>query len=122
MQTVAAAIGVLLMLLSLWILAQPGPFMDLAHKFLDSRLRYLAALIRLLIGVVMLAAASVSRYPLLFEVLGWLFVLGGLLLVALPPAPLARIADLVDRLPLWLVRLISPLVFLFGTFIFYSFT
>jgi hypothetical protein len=75
-----------------------------------------------LLGVVLLAAAPLSRYPLLFEVLGWLFVLGGLFLVVIPPRPLERIVDFIDRVPPWLVRLLAPLVFLFGGFILYSFT
>ena len=122
MQTVAVAIGIFLMVVSPWLLVQPGRCMDMAHRLLGTRLRYLAALLRLLIGSVFIATAAVSRYPLVFEVLGWLFVLGGLLLVVCPPAPLAWIVGLMDRIPLWLVRLVSPLVFLFGAFIFYSFT
>lgn len=122
MQLMSIATGVFLMLCSLYILAKPGEFMGFSQRLLGGKLRYLAALLRLLIGVVFLATAAVSRYPLVFEVLGWLFVLGGLLLVVWPPVPLARIVGLIDRLPLWLVRMISPLIFLFGAFIFYSFT
>ena len=122
MQTLAAALGVLMMLVSLWVAARPAQLQAVGREVLDSRLRYVAALVRLLFGVVLLAAAPVSRYPLVFEVLGWLFVLGGLLLVVFPPNLIAWFINLVERVPAWLIRSLSPLVFLFGAFVFYSFT
>jgi hypothetical protein len=122
MQVVSLGIGVLLMLGSVLIFARPGGFVRFAQEVLQGRLRYLAALLRLLFGVVLLATAVASRYPLVFEVLGWLFALGGLLLVVWPPALLERIAGLIERIPVWVVRLVAPLVFVFGGFIFYGFT
>ena len=122
MQIVSMGIGVLLMLVSLYIVAWPGGFVGFAGQLLEGTLRYYAALVRLLFGVVLLASAAQSRYPLVFEVLGWLFVFGALLLVVFTPAFLARIAALVAGTPLWLVRLLAPLTFLFGGFIVYSFT
>ena len=65
------------MLAAVVIFALPAKFVLFAQQLLEGRLRYVAALVRLLFGVALLASAAVSRYPLVFEVLGWLFVLGG---------------------------------------------
>ena len=122
MQIVSMGIGILLMLVSLYILARPAGLVSFAGQLLEGTPRYFAALLRLLFGVVLLASAAQSRYPLVFEVLGWLLVFGALLLVVFTPAFLTRIAALVARAPLWLVRLLAPLIFLFGGFIVYGFT
>ena len=122
MQILATAAGVFLIIISLCMLVRPGTMMALADQLLTTRWRYLAALLRLLLGVLFLAAASAGRYPLVFEILGWLLVVGGLLLVALPSAAMEGIGAFVSRFPTWVLRLLAPLVFLFGAFVVHAFT
>ena len=122
MQVLAAAAGVFLIIISLCMLARPATMMALADQLLTTRWRYLAALMRLLLGVLFLAAAAAGRYPGLFEILGWLLVVEGLLLVALPSAAMERIGGFVSRFPPSVLRLLAPLVFLFGAFVVHAFT
>lgn len=122
MQVLAVATGVFLIVVSLCMLARPGTMMALANHWLTTRWRYLVALIRLLVGVIFLAAAAGGRYPGLFEILGWLFVVGGLLLVALPSAVMERIGRFVASFSPWVLRLAAPPVFLFGAFVVHAFT
>jgi hypothetical protein len=59
-------------------------------RVLGSRWLYGAALLRLLLGAGLIASADAVRYPQAVALLGWLFALSGITLVAIPAPAMRR--------------------------------
>jgi len=81
---------------------------------------YLAVIVRLALGLALIVAAPGSRFPAVFEVLGWVALAAAVALVFLGRERLRSLVGWVDRLPRSLVR--SWLVFgaAFGGFLVYG--
>ena len=78
------AIGLLICCASGWLLLRPQAIADLLPRVFATRWRYAAALLRLLSGALLLASAEAVAFARAVTVMGWLMVLGGLVLVVLP--------------------------------------
>jgi hypothetical protein len=79
MALAARLIGVLMTGLGIVVLAAPGAFMNLADASQTQPAIYVAAAIRLVIGVVLYLAAPRSRAPRLLRVIGIIIFAAGLL-------------------------------------------
>jgi len=79
MPTTAQFIGLLVLVQGLVGLLRPDGFVALVATLQVPPLIYLAAVVRVVIGVVLLLAASRSRSPMLMRGLGGLIVVGGAL-------------------------------------------
>ncbi len=90
-------LGVFTILLSLLLGLQPRRFLTLADQVLNTRWLFAAALLRFLVGALLIAAAPAVQHSEIVALLGWLFALAGLLLVTLPPAVIDWMADRVTR-------------------------
>lgn len=75
----AFVIGVLVTVQGLFGLAAPGSFLELVSFIQTPPVIYLAAVVRVLFGLVLFLAARGSRAPLPLRVLGIAIVIGGLL-------------------------------------------
>jgi hypothetical protein len=103
MAWIVVAIGAAIGLLCLFLLLRPAALAPLLRRVFHTGSLYGVALLRLLAGAALIAAAGATAHPLLVELLGWLFVLAGLGLVVIPVRPLRRLADRFgDLSPLWL--------------------
>jgi len=122
MKYAAIAFGVFVILATVYALPKTQAAMQLARSVVSSRWLYAAALARILIGVMLLAVASDSRYPVAIEALGWLIVFAGLLLVVIPRSALLKMFSWIEALPRPVFLLASPFAVAFGGFIVYSFT
>ncbi len=99
------ALGVIIVVSGLYLWLNPGKSEFLIDKVFRSRWLYGAALLRLLLGAALIAAAPAVQYSQAVSLLGWLFALAGLLLVTLPPAVVDAWADRLDRVSVWQMRL-----------------
>ena len=113
-------LGVVICAVCLVMLVRPQVMVGLADKVFNGRLIYLAALGRLLLGALLIAAAPSVGFPVAVEVLGWLFVLGGLLLVTLPIGVWQRLAEWAVTLPNLAIRCAAIFAFAFGAFFVYA--
>lgn len=113
-------LGVAICTVCLFMLIRPRQMVGLADRVFNGRLIYLAALGRLLLGALLIAAAPSVGFSVVVEVLGWLFVLGGLLLVTLPIGVWQRLVGWAVGLPDSAVRLAAILAFAFGAFFVYA--
>ena len=75
----AFLIGVLIVFQGLFGIAMPETFMGLVSEFQFPPVIYIAALIRVVFGLVLCFEASASRAPVLLGVLGAFILIGGLL-------------------------------------------
>ncbi|MCX2982800.1 DUF2065 family protein [Halieaceae bacterium IMCC14734] len=122
MQTVALLCSAVLVVLGLVLLVRPQIMHATVGSLDEGRVRYSIALVRLLLGCVLLAAAENSRYPQIIEVLGWVLVIAGLLIVTLPPVFWRRFIALYKRLPSQLLRFAPLLLIVAASWLVYSFT
>ena len=113
-------LGVIISALGLALLVRPAAMLGLIDKIFDSRWLYLVALIRFLVGAGLIAAAPAVAFTPVVAVLGWLFALGGLLLVTIPAPTVRRIVAWFIGLPLWQTRLWTLLAMLLGLFFMYA--
>jgi uncharacterized protein YjeT (DUF2065 family) len=122
MTTVALICGGLLALMGLTMLVRPQLMHATVARLDEGRVRYSIALVRLLLGCVLLATAADSRYPQFIEVLGWVLVVAGLVIVTLPPGFWRRFIAFYNRIPSGLLRFAPLMVIVFGCWLAYSFT
>ena len=70
---------IFILLAGVTIVYQPSAVIDAIHKHRNSKVVYAAAIIaRMLFGAVFLAVASDARQPMIFQIIGVLFVLAAL--------------------------------------------
>ncbi len=100
---------------------RPALVRDLVPSLTQGIRLYIVATLRLLAGCVMIAAAHDARHPLAMEIIGWIAVTAGLLMVVIPPKVMARIGALTEQLTDGLVRLLSPVALAFGGYLIYAF-
>lgn len=79
MATAALLIGLLILMQGMVGLVAPDLFVSFVRTLQTSPLIYLAAAIRLAVGVVFIGAAATSRLPKVLAGFGVLIVIGGLL-------------------------------------------
>lgn len=120
MPIVVIAVGALVTAVSLYLLLQPDKMAGLLERVFGSSWLYAAALLRLTLGAGLIASADTVAFSRAIELLGWLFVLGGLALVAIPVAPLRRMATWFGGLSPGPARLWLSLALLFGLFLLYA--
>jgi hypothetical protein len=113
-------VGVLVTGVSCYLILQPANMAGLLQRVFSTRWRYVAALLRLLLGAALLASAESVAFSATVELFGWLFVLGGLGLVVIPVPPLQRLAGWFGALSPLLTRLWLSLALLFGLFFIYA--
>ena len=113
-------VGMLISVISLYLMLQPERLGKLSDRVFGSRWLYGAALLRLLLGAGLIASAPTVAMPGIVRAFGWLFVLGGLGLVAIPQPPLQRIAGWFGSLPSLATRMWLSLSLLFGLFFVYA--
>jgi hypothetical protein len=113
-------IGALICAISLFLILRPAQLPGLLDRVFGSRWLYAAALVRLMLGAALIAAAPGVAFPGAVELCGWLFVLGGLGLVVIPAPLLRRIADWFSALSPLATRLWLILALSFGLFLVYA--
>ncbi len=114
-------VGVLISGASLYLFLQPSRLAGLLDRVFGSWWLYGAALLRLLLGAGLIASAHTVSLAPVVQALGWLFVLGGLGLVAIPAPPLRRMAGWFGSLSPLATRLWLSVSFLFGLFFIYAY-
>src|SRR5262245_53080197 len=79
LRVLALGIGVLLIMQGLLGILVPDIFVSVVHLFQSPPMIYVAAVLRIAIGIVLLCAATGSRLPMFLRIFGALVVIGGLL-------------------------------------------
>jgi hypothetical protein len=110
-------VGLLTVAVSTILLVRPAAIAGLLARVFVSPWLYGAALLRLLLGAALIASADAVNYSQAVALLGWLFVLGALLLVVIPAPVVSRLARRFARLSpamsrLWLSGALAMGVFL----------
>ena len=113
--------GILIAGASVYLMIRTEELWDLLHRVFGSGWLYGAALMRLLLGAILIASAPTVAYSLAVEVFGWMFCVGGLSLVVLPRPVLQRMVDWFSGLSPGMARLWLSSAVLFGLFFVFAY-
>lgn len=121
MFAIVMGFGVLIAGMGLWGFILPNSFMDRMLRFTRSAQGiYWIIGTRLVLGVLLLIAAPVSRYPTLFYIIGVLSLFGALVTIMLGAQNVERYINWwVDR-PSICLRLIMLITWLLGVLLVYA--
>ena len=120
MSQLVLLVGLLVSGISLFLIIQPGRMAGLLDKVFGGRRLYAVALLRLLLGAGLIAAADSVAYSSTVSLFGWLFALSGLLLVVISAPVLRKMASWFGALSPAMTRLWLSLALLFGLFFVYA--
>lgn len=115
---IAKAFGIAISVLGLAIFAAPVVADRLFAFFQRGRWLYLAGVIRLTVGGVLLAAASASTVPLAAIALGTLFVTSGVIVFVLNPSKARDFIAAYRNMPGIVIRLLGLVAATFGILIY----
>ncbi len=122
-QSIVFLIGVLVCVLSLWGCFVPDKLTKLVMRVVDQEWGiYFAVVVRLLMGAALIVAAPVSRFPLIFEILGWIAIVAAVALIFIGRERMAALIAWFVRRSAWLIRLWLLFGMAFGGFLIYGIT
>lgn len=117
-QIVVLVLGIAVCALSVWGLYAPERLLRLVNRVMDKGWGiYGAAIVRLLLGLALIIAAPASRFPLMFQGLGWIALIAAVALLFVGRERIHRLVAWFERfsrptIRLWLLFGISFGVFL----------
>lgn len=104
-QIVVLAFGVLVCVLSAWGIVVPGKMMKFVYGAAEKDWGiHLAVVLRLILGAALVIVAPESRFPLVFEILGWIAIIAAVGLVFMGRARLRNLVAWFQRMPQPLIR------------------
>ncbi len=122
-QSVVFLIGVLVCALCAWGCFVPDKLTKLVMRVVDQDWGiYFAVVIRLVMGAALIVAAPVSRFPVVFEILGWIAIAAAVAIIFIGRERIAAIAAWFVRCPASLIRLWLLVGVAFGGFLIYGIT
>jgi uncharacterized protein YjeT (DUF2065 family) len=118
MTILAKLIGAAVTVFGLAIFASPQFTQKVFVFFKQGKRIYLAGVIRISVGVVLLLAASRSSVPLAAIALGALFLLSGVIVFAADPEKLKSFMEHYSAMPGLVIRLLGLVAACFGVLVF----
>jgi len=123
LQAAVIGIGTIISLICLTGVMLPAQLLHAAKAAWQYRAAlFVAVMVRLAIGVLLVLAAPHSRFPLAFEILGWLAIVAALLIPVFGRARIGRLLDWWSMRSATGVRLWSLAGLAFGCFLVYAAT
>lgn len=120
-QIVVLAVGGIVCLLSAWGIFVPKRLVRVVANVMERKPGiYVAIVVRVLLGLALIICASSSRFPHVFEVLGWIAIVAAVGLAVMGRARLHRFVAWFERFPDMLIRLWLLFGFAFGGFLVYG--
>ncbi len=102
-QVVILVIGIIICVLAAWGIYSPQGLVQRSREIMVKNWSiYFAVIVRLLLGLALIIAASVSRFPLVFLILGWVVIVAAVAAAFMGRERLRRFAD-------WWLKQFSPL-------------
>ena len=112
----------LMVLAGLILVANPATvFGFLKNNANNLAIHVMAVVVRLVIGALLVSQSSVTRFPLTIEVLGWIFIIAGLVIAVIGRNTFRRLMSWVLKNFRPFGRPIGILAIVFGGFLIYAF-
>ena len=120
-ELIIAVLGALVCLFSAWGTLAPERLMKLVSGIMNQNWgMYAAVIVRLLLGVTLIVAAPGSRFPLIFQALGWIAILAAVVLALMGRSRLRRFIAWFERLSPLMIRVWLLFGVGFGGFLLYG--
>jgi hypothetical protein len=120
-QIVVLALGVVVAALSLCGLFAPDKMMKLVAGAMDRDWGiHFAVVVRLILGAALIIAAPGSRFPQVFEVLGWIAVIAAVAIVFMGRERLRKFVAVFQRMSQAMIRIWLLFGCAFGAFLVYG--
>ena len=117
---IALVLGVLMVLLGVTALAMPERVLPLAQFTTTPNGVYVATVIRLAIGIILLFAASQSRFPKVLRVISVLALVAGIATLMFGSSGVRLMASSLSKNGTVVVRVIGTFALLVGAFVVYA--
>lgn len=122
-QIIVILFGALIGLLSIWGIVAPQKIMKLAKDTMSWDYGvYLAVAVRVLLGAALILFADASRFPVTFQVLGWITILAAVVIAVAGRARLRRFTAWMDKYSPSIIRGWLVVGVAFGGFLVYGAT
>lgn len=120
-ELIIIALGISVCVLSAWGIYTPARLVKLVSGVMDHGSGiYFAVIVRLLLGLALIIVAPDSRFPLTFEVLGWIAIIAAVGLALMGRNRVRRFIGWFERFSLAIVRLWLLFGIAFGGFLIYG--
>lgn len=121
LSAVVMGFGGVITVFSAWGVLAPGRLVDMVMQFwAKPGSLWFAVLVRLVLGLVLLAAAGASRFPEALFVLGWLAIIAAIVLLIIGKQRLSSLMEWIATRPRWFMSAWCLLGVGFGVFLVYS--
>ena len=121
-QIVVLVFGIIVILATAWGILAPGKLMAFVASTMDRQWAiYVAVIVRLALGLALISVAPASRFPIVFQILGWIAIVAAVIIAAAGQERIRRfIAWWLERFSLAVVKLWLLFGMAFGGFIVYG--
>lgn len=120
-QIIVLALGVIVCALSAWGLMAPDKIWKLVNGAMDKDWGiYVAVIARLLLGAALVIASPESRFPLTFEVLGWIAVVAAVAILLLGRERLRKFVAWFEQFSPTIIRVWLLFGIAFGALLIYG--
>ena len=120
MENIIKIVGIIIVLIGILFLLKPDVMKKIMGFMKKGRRIYLAGLLRFALSVIFLLGASECNYKWIIAAFGIIFLLSGLLIVAIGPEKIRRMLDWYQDQPALIFRVIAGIVLACGAVIVYS--
>jgi len=120
MDTIVKIIGIVIVVMSVLFVIKPAVISAIAGYLKQGRRIYAVGLLRLVVAVVFLLAATACRVPWVIGLFGVLFIISGSLVFMLGSGRTRRILEWYVKQPSWLLRVMGIPVFVIGAIVVYA--
>jgi hypothetical protein len=122
MTVIIIIFGALTLVAGIVIVINPEVIFGFLRNNLDRlELHILAVVIRIVIGVLLIYQSSVSKFPLVIEIIGWLSIVAAIILAVMGRRNFNRLMSWALSLAKPLGRVGGVLAMAFGAFLIYAF-
>ena len=120
-QIVVLAFGVIVCVLAAWGILAPDRMMNFVYGAMEKDWGiHLAVILRLVLGAALVIAAPDSRFPLIFQILGWIAIIAAVALLFIGRARLRKFVAWFEHMPQPLIRVWLLFGVAFGALLVYG--
>ena len=120
MVIIAKGLGLLIGILGIVLIVYPEWIKKLMAFWKEGSHVYWAAMVRLVIGVILLIAASRAAQPMMAATLGILFLVSGVIIFVMGAEEGKKLIAFWESQPSLVLRLLAVFVVVFGTLVFFA--
>ncbi len=120
-QIIVLILGITVCVLAAWGVYAPEKLVKLVASAMNQEWGiYLAVLVRLLLGLALIIAAPDSRFPLIFQALGWIVIVAAAVLAFMGRERIRRLVAWFERFSPPIIRMWSLFGVAFGGFLIFG--